>query len=210
MNSPQPTFEQARAREEENRIIAHLPYARPLLGQPIVTLTWRHCLELTLARNAFFTNQAPELGDVFDFIWRLHPAFFRPDGTRPNLPEGARIVARWRCALVRAALAARVRRFSLAAARAAVEAWIDASYQDMPTESTNKNGSEASAVSRLSPRLTWFDSVVAQYEAGGHSRHYALDLGVALSFQMMRARLIASGEGARCVAPSDKLITFED
>lgn len=197
-------YEQAVAREEENRLLAYVGRGRPVLGFLLVNLTWRHCLELSLARNAFFTELRAERGDVFDFLWRLHPHFRTIDGRFPNVRHGAKPPSRLRSAFAAWRIALFVRRVDLVQAELAILQWIRDAYQDKPADDTDGDDSSPKpTASALSARLNWFDWISSQHG------DRALDLGVAVSFQILRAQMVARGEGARCIPPSAALKRFD-
>jgi hypothetical protein len=203
MTTAPQNYEQAVAREEESRRLAHLGRARPLLGQPVVNLTWRHCEELALCQSPFLTKRPADRDDLFLFLWRLDPWFMRPDGTFPNLRPAEPRPGRIRLAFHRLALARFVARLDLRRAEVVVLEWIATAYQDMPAGPAKQEGQ---ATSIFYPHLSWFDTICDYYTERGHDPERVLDFGVAWSLQMLRARLIAAGEWERCLDPSVELL----
>jgi hypothetical protein len=195
-------YEQAVARERENRLLAYLPVSRPLFGRLLSTLRWRHVLELSLAQNAFFGPRCPEPTDVFDFLWALDLHFTRPDGSMPNWPSGAKRpgrFARWRarCDCYRISRSAAPTRLE-----PSIRAWIEEKWQDMPAAPKQS----AAATSIFAPSLQWLDVIVEYYTDRGHSFESVLEMPVALTMQMLRARTIAAGHWERCLDPSSAIL----
>lgn len=212
MNPDPRTFEQARAEEELNALLAHLPYARPLLGVPVVPLRWAHELELGLSGNALFVNIAPLRGDFEELLWRLHPYFTSPDGCMPNLRPGARRPGRLTVFLTRLFIWLTARRLEVHAAEIEVRDWLAAHRQDEPGGSTSEEG-EAGAPSRLAERVNQFDSISEHFsESCGYTPEQILQLGVAWSWQHYRVGALASGDpklANRFIRPSAALVKFE-
>ena len=223
-----PAFFAARETEQRQRLLAYLPFPAPLrlpvlrpargwrrlwswvrhpapqIVCPIVHLTERHRLELTVAGNAFFTGQDPLLGDVQIFLWRLHPAFFRPDGSHPNQPHQT-LPGDGRKA--RQALARHIPRVDLFAAERIIRAYIAQTAQDRQTSTNTSNRSGYR--SPLLPDPNSWDDLCDYAMATWHmSRDEALDTPRALLFQLHRNRLLCTPEGELEVfAPSDRLLS---
>jgi len=211
---PAANYEQAVAREEENRLLALHGRARPLLGFSMIALRWRHVLDFTFAGNAFFNAaREPERADVFQFIWCLHPCFSWPDGILPNQLPRQPVPSRF--ARLRARLACqRLARIAPPLELAPlIHAWIDLAWQDSPAPDTGSGGGGLPAcTSSLSPRLRWLDVVAADVTLGPTLRD-RLETPVALSFQHMRTRALASGDddlASRFIPPSAALKTLTD
>jgi hypothetical protein len=198
LNEP---FQKALQHESDNRRLASLRLARPLLGQFVVALTWRHVMELSLAGNAFFTGREPTAKDFYLLLWRLNPAFRRPDGIFPNLdpranPPGriARVMAQINCYRI-------ARLVNPNVTERIVRQWISDAYQDQPSPSNQPQA----ALSSLSPRLDWFDSFAAQYHQVGYLPDQIFDLPVAWCFQMLRVEIIQAGKEETLIPPSAAL-----
>jgi hypothetical protein len=199
------SYEQALAREEENRLLAYLGLARPLFGRLMAQPRWQHVLELTLAQNAFLIGTEPTRADVHDFIWRLDLHHTLPDGTLDNWPHGVPKpgrLARWR---------ARVDcwRISRSASPNSLELpirqWLATTKQDAPA-----SGDDTAPRSSLAPSLNDFDGLVALFGL----KHPAalLALPVAFTFQALRAADLASGDperSSRYIPPSAALKRFQ-
>lgn len=230
-----PAFFAAREAEHRNRLLAHLPYPpilclpilRPARGWrrfwsflchpaphvlcPIVHLTERHRLELTFAGNAFFTGQNPLLGDVQLFLWRLHPAFFRPDGSCPNHqrhdPRGPLDLSHGRRA--RRQLARRIPHVDLFAAERIIQAYIATTGQDQQTSIPESNHTGYRSPLLPDPNY-WDDLLDYAMETWGMTRDEVLDTPRALIFQLHRNRLLHSPDGHLDVfSPSDRLLSAQ-
>lgn len=198
-------YEQAVAFEEENRLVAYLSYGRPVLGRVLAQLTWRHVIELSLAQNAFFTGSRATREDVIELLWRLDPWFLRPTGEMPNLPLGAHRPGRAAVAFRRFVLQARFRRCDLQSVEFALLEWLTAHWQDQACDADDAAGSKM--VSSLAARLNWFDFIQAKIEIRD-----VLSLGVAVSFQILRAKDLLSGDpglSGRYIPPSAALKRFD-
>ncbi|HVT74585.1 MAG TPA: hypothetical protein VHD61_15735 [Lacunisphaera sp.] len=208
MPAQPPTFEEARFREEQNRLLAYLPFSRPLLGLPVVTLTWRILLELTLAGNAFVRPVEPTRDDVYQFLWRLHPCFRRPAGDLPNLPAGSFQPSRWRCFLARVDCWRVSRHYRPNAIEFQIRRWLEEARQDAP-----RNDRGDSEVSSLEETVNQFDDITACFSPRGYLPGQILDLGVAWSLQQVRAEGLNSPDPklrGRFISPSAALKRFEN
>jgi hypothetical protein len=158
----------------------------------VVPLTARIKLELQLAGNAFVTGRAPLLADVFDFLWRCHPNFRRPDGTMPNRPAGrgsavlAFLARRW---LVR-----KVRGIDLFDAEWVIRLYLADLEQDAPAdEEVVESGRKARLIPP--PRAHWVDNLIVSF-----ARQFPmtidqiLDCPLQIVYQLYRAQEIAAGE----------------
>lgn len=197
-----PAYAAALARESENRRLASLGLARPLLGHFVVALRWRHVMELALAGNAYLTRKEPTARDLFLLLWRLNPCFSRPDGTFPNAAPSAPPPGRLARFFARLGCDQTARRVNVNLTEKQVRQWIDDAYQDQE-EPTN---SEKSSLSDLSPRLEWFDSIAYDYSQLGYLPEQIFDLPVAWCFQMKRVELIREGKEERLIPPSASLV----
>lgn len=210
-----PAFLAARHAEQRRRLLAHLRLAPALVipfrcGRvkflvPQRPLTERHRLELITAANAFFTGRAPLLGDVFQFLWRCHPSFLRPDGTLPGRPR-AGWAARLRSRFERRALLAHVRRCHLFAAAEAITARLAEVEQDAPSQDFATVGQTRSAAA---PDWNYFDGLVDVLARTYHlTPDEILDLPRALVHQLARNTTLGSPDGELAVfAPSDALLS---
>lgn len=201
-------YEQAVAHEEALRRLGWMQVAFPLLTVPQVALTWRHVAELTYARNAYFAMAEPTAHDQWLFLWRLHPAFTRPDGTQPNRRAGSGAPRAGRIAVLRAR--AHVwqasRRLDPLRTESRIVRRIEEAYLDVPAEGSKGGETRGS----LSLKNYWLDFFVQYFVNRGHSVDQALDTGVAQSFQILRAELIDKGEGdEKCIPPSAALKRFD-
>lgn len=224
-----PRFLAARAAESRQRDLAHLralcwvPLKRHgviFTRSPIVPLTRRHRIELTLANNAFFGPQPHLLGDVFLFLWRLHPHYRAPRFGRESVIaqldlKRARFFRLWfalgshRSAALHRRLTRCVRRCDLRAAVASIHAFFDVTYQDAPGEDTGKNHDGVCRRSAIAParqasdnRLDWLMSTYRM------SHEEALDFPIALEHQLYREREFNEPDGElRIFAPSDLLLS---
>ena len=117
-----PGLAQALEREHLNRGMAFVGVPWTLVGCDVLHLAPRHRLELQMTGNAFMGGAVqPLAGDIFQFLWRLHPKFARKVRSLPVL---------W----AYAALKRRVRRCNQAKAKAAIVAYLGAMLQDLPED----------------------------------------------------------------------------
>lgn len=188
-----PHIQQVIALENLRRGLAWLELSPELCGAPVVLLTPRILFELHLADNALVSGGRAGRIDVFDFLWRLHPNFRRPDGSMPNRPgrRGSAVLAR--CA--RWWLVRHVRRLPLWPAEAAILERIAELRQDELARVTQKKDADgpASIVPKPLPHLLdgwchWWG------ETYGCDPRTALDVPVPLILQCRRVVAIAHGE----------------
>lgn len=222
-----PQFLAARAAEHQQRLITYLPrppalrlpihrprgwrrllrklrYPWPSLVCPVVHLTERHCLELRVTANALLTDRAPLLGDVQKFLWRLHPWFFRPDGTFPNLAAGAPRPSYRQARRALRRLVRLVPLVDLFAAEIELNRFIAATQQDLQPPA------DAQPVrSRIRPEPCYYDSLAeGALRAWNLTPAQVLDLPRALVFQLQRNALLRDPSEADLVtAPSDALLS---
>lgn len=219
-----PRFLAARAAERRLRALIHLralcwlPLRRSgiVIGRtPLVPLTLRSRLELKLARNSFFLAGAPPLlGDVFLFLWRLHPHYcaLRPlrAGAIANLASRRfRFLRVWwahgsfRAAVAHRLLTARVRRCDLSAAISSIQAFLAATYQDNAGDDA-KVRRRGSAAPERDETDNQVDYLMTVYRL---TAEQALDLPLALAHQLYRERQLQKPDGDLNVfAPSDALL----
>lgn len=197
-------YEQAIAREGENRLLAYIGIGRPLFGRLMAAITWRHVLELSLAHNAFLAGTEPTRDDVFHFLWRLDVHFYRPDGSLPNWPRGAQPPGRVALLLAKFACYSISRQAAPNAIERPIREWLSEHWQDMPAGEPETESKHSS----LSASLSWLDSIVDYL--GRNDPQRIIDLSVAFTFQMLRAELIRTGEAARCIPPSAALKHFDN
>ena len=211
-----PAFLAARRTEQLRRLLAHQRLAEPItiafrsrrvaFSIPQCALTERHRVELVFARNSFFTGLQPLLGDVFQFLWRCHPLFFRPDGTFPNHRGPVSWWLRFRACYTRRTLLAHVRRCDLVSAAGAIRARLAEVEQDALGAPLEEN---AQARSPLAPDFNYFDSLVDSLGVRyGYTPDEILDLPRALVHQLARNHALSSEDGELLVfAPSDQLLS---
>jgi hypothetical protein len=218
-------FLAARIAEHQHRLQTHLGLAEPMLlplagnGRtaftvPQALITERMRLELTLAGNAFLCGGEPGHGDLFVYLWRLHPEFCRP------LPHRVPALRRWghapgrfllnwyaygrlRPARLQAWLVRQCRRADLPAAAALVAARLALADQDAPGADL-----ETTRRSLVAPPFCYFDDLVDYVSRTYHVPPGAvLDLPRALVHQLYRNRLLSAPDGELSVfAPSDALL----
>lgn len=206
-------FFEARAAEARRRMLAYVLHAPaidiPLRGGgtaifPVVTLRWRHMFELLRSGNALASGGLrPLLGDVFEFLWRLHPYYRSPAGNWPNLTSYDRRPGWLRTRLSHWLVRRAVARIDLAAAESLLRARIREAFQDSPKNNDNQ------APSALAPDLSMFDYASHFFAAAGWTREQILEEHVAWTFQVMRADDIMNGREDRHAADSNKLLRLE-
>lgn len=224
-----PRFLAARAAERRQRDLAHLralawlPLRRGgvvFTRAPLVPLTLRHTLELRLARNAFFTPQPALLGDVFLFLWRLHPLYRTPQLARAPLVaelshRRLKLLRLWlalgsfEAAFCHRRLTRLVRQCDLSAAVASIEGFIEVAYQDVPGDDVSGDGRRrTSRRSSVAPERHAADNTVDYLMSNYHLSHdQALDLPISLINQLYRDRMFSDPEcELKIFAPSDALL----
>lgn len=218
-----PELAAARAAEQRRRLIAYLPQSEPIVLRcgdrevacPVVHLTERHRLELTLAGSAFFAGRAPLLGDVFQLLWRLHPDWRRPlhpSWLRVHPSRRARPLPRWRSIVAygrgsgaaHAWLARVVQRCDLYGAAAAIETWIEHQYQDEPA--ARVDDTRAAEPAAPGPARCLPDVVTRHFaRAMGIDPRQVVDVPIALLHQWHREELLATGRAEAVIDPSEQL-----
>lgn len=220
-------FLAARAAEHRNRLRTHIgldepieiPYFRPngppgAFRVPQQLLTERMRLELQLAGNTFIVGGAPLLGDVFAYLWRLHPHFARPRpgrafAVRDLQKRRGRFLRVWYCygsfstARLHRWLSRQVRRADLFAAAQLIRERVAIADQDAPGAPL-----EATRRSPLAPDFCHYDDLV-DYVASTYALAptAVLDLPRALVHQLYRNRQLSQPDGELTVfAPSDALL----
>ncbi len=142
-----PGVAELRARERHNRALAFAGITRTVCGLEIRPLTPAARLELQLLRNAFAVAGAQPLeGDVFVFLWILHPRRGRARGVADSLLQ-------WR-------LRRRVRKLELAVAVREIRLFMIEQLQDLPESTTG--GSD------LSPWVHWMGSEASWWMSVHH------------------------------------------
>ncbi len=187
-----PHLEELRRDEDLRRGLAWLALSPDLLGCPVVLLTPRIIFELHLAGNALLHGLPAGPASIFDFLWRLHPNFRRPDGAMPNHPAGR---GSWLLALLaRRWLARRVRRLPAWVAERAILDHLAVLRQDEPPRVTSSaRGVAAPAVAAPLPHVldSWCHWWGSQYGVDPRS---ALDVPLPLILQCRRTVALARGE----------------
>lgn len=219
-------YEHARARERVYRMLSHLHVA-PLLEIPMLNprlrwriqltpLTERKRLELVLAANAFFNGRAPLLGDVFVFLWRLHPHYTAPRAERraviDDLPHRRfRLLRLWwafgslKTALIHRSLTAKVQRCDLFGAATAIREFLADAEQDAPT-------SESEDVqSTCAPQRCHADELCAYFMKYYHMTHAeVMDAPCALLNQIYRSEQLNRPNGEVLVMDRSEELYFEE
>lgn len=174
-----PAIQAELAAEQRRRSVNWLGATVTLCGSPVRPLTPRHVLELRLAGNAFFYGRRALLGDVFDVLWRLNPAFYRPASPRRFYDWPAR-----------SNLTRRVRRLDLFTAERAIHDYLSAAYLDRPAARADSESGP------LEAEPHWIDSFIDTFGS-----HYAwatpervLDTPIAQLFQLRRSIGIRTDE----------------
>jgi hypothetical protein len=201
-------FLAARAAEQRNRLIAYLPGPAPVCGVMIRHLTPRAAAELSLAGNAFAASTPPLRADVFQFLWRLHPAFERPRRIAPGatLLRSVRAYG-FRAGLARWRLARYVHRYSLPGAIAEIRAYLSTVYQDAPGD--DDPGTRA-ARSLVRPPMCWVDNYTLHFLRilPGLTPETMVDVPLARLFQLDREHRLRQPDGELNVFdPSDRLLS---
>lgn len=209
-----PAYFDAVAHEERNRYRAYLDRAPalelPLRGGrqfqfPVVTLRWRHVLDLLHSGNAFLTGEIPLAGDFEELLWRLHPYFRTPDGHYVNLrPQAPRPLAlySWLSRLLIRIVAAQLVR---PGAEKIIRLRLRDAQQDRPSDGESSQTEEVSAAA---PTLSQLDLVATRLGLAGWSRAAILDENVAFTYQVLRAADLLEGKADQYVPPSAKLLKF--
>lgn len=144
-----PGVAELRARERQNRALAFSGITRTVCGVELVSLTPRARLELQLLRNAFAVPGAEPLeGDVFTFLWVLHPARNRGAGGLQKLQDWAR----------QALLRRRVKRLELEHATREIRIFMVEQLQDLP-ESSGDGRDQSAWVHWMGAEASWWIQV---------------------------------------------------
>lgn len=209
-----PAYFDAVAREERNRYRAYLDRAPALelplrsgghFAFPIVTLRWRHVLELLQSGNAFLSGQEPLPGDFEELLWRLHPFFRTTSGHYANLrPHDLRPLALYSFLariLIRIAAAQLIR----PAAEKVIRLYFRDAQQDRPSANEGSGAEEASAAA---PTLTQLDLIAGRLGLAGWSRAAILEENIAYTYQILRTADLLEGKGDQYVPPSAQLLKF--
>lgn len=174
-----PEIQAIYAAEQTRRSLAWLRLEFPLCGSKVGPLTLRILTELQFAKNAFVTGEEPTRADVFDVLWRLHPAFYRP---------GCATLSRW---WARRQLVRRVRRLSVTRAAMEIRVRFAAWRQDEPGTVKIEGG----APSLLSARVHMVDDFICHFGQYFHlSPDEVLDYPLAALYQLYRQQAINAGK----------------
>jgi hypothetical protein len=223
-----PKFLAARAAERSHRDHAHLRSfawltltraGRATCSTPLVPFTLRHRLALRLARNAFFCARPVLRGDVFLFLWRLHPLYRAPRFGYESVVAGLqfrrfRLLRLWlalgslRSAIMHRRLTRFVRQCDLSVARERIEAFLSVADQDLPGAEIGEGHGQVRR-SRIAPERNDADNLVDWLMSTYHLSHdEALDLPVAVANQLYRDRLFDTPDAElKIFAPSDLLLS---
>lgn len=181
-----PGLAHARTRERLNRAAAFAGVPWTVCGFTCVHMTPRHRLELQIAGNAFATNRTPEMGDVFQLLWRVSPYFSRRPG----------IVARWR----RWRMASILKKTALPNAIREVCEYIVGMLQDMPEGGTSDNGVKAAEY------VIWIASDAHQFAAiMGMTLEEYMDTPYLVLQQLLRAHRSCHEEDPNFIDASDRI-----
>lgn len=201
----QTPFELARGEERTNRLLAYLPLAPRLCGQPAVPITARHVYEFEASRNPLFMGGRPNLNDIEALLWRLHPDFRRPTGELPNL-TGNRPRPSWlRCWFAHRRIVRHIgrREFNILASLVEIKGRIATSYQDQAADVSDGKGLR----SPLAADRHWIESFFIFFCGEfGWSTDVVLDSPISRLFQLYREYCFCRGIAAPFIAPSDGLI----
>lgn len=219
-----PQFLAARAAEARQRHLAHLRApcwlvlhrpGRASVRTPLVPLTLRHWLALRVAGNRFVCGGAPQLADLFLFLWQLHPqhATALPE-REPAIAQLARGRFRFlRLAFAYGSLSAArrhrrleraVRQCDFSAACAAVQAFLRITEQDAPPPSAGSRLRAGPATPDRCAADNLVDWLMTTYRM---THAEALDLPLAVGHQLYRERLLQQPDGdLEVFAPSDSLL----
>lgn len=169
-------------RQARNEAWARIPLS--LCSSVAMPFTLRMFTDLQASGNAFLCGRAPLWGDVFAFLWRIHPAYYRPYSARRYLDFPACSRLRRHCQHLAAQPGT-----PLAEACAEIEAYLARAFSDSPA------GEPATDDSPLRTVPHFVDSVVdwcaTRY---GWEPATILDLPIACLFQLRRAAAISAGE----------------
>lgn len=218
-----PQFLAARAKEQSARLLTYLPWPRPIVvtlrsrggwlswwprnpvTSPVVHFTERHHVELTFAQNAFVIGARPLRGDVFQFLWRLHPEFMRPDGTLAN--QGHRRATwceRRRARRVQKALHRAARLCDLDHTAIALRAYLSAVELDANAYIADEKPRKRRGLA-VAPHNYFDDYTEYMARTYGLTPEAAMDMPRALSFQWQRQRALLA-EPEFVSDPSDELL----
>lgn len=221
-------FLAARAAERRHRDLAHLkalawlPLRRHgdiFIRTPVVPLTLRHQIEMRMKGNALFSRGPVLLGDVFLFLWRLHPLYRTPSFGREKWI--ARLDLRWfrflrlwialrsfRAASAHRKLTAQVRQCDLGAALAIIREFVGIAEQDETCSVASDDDAPRVFQSAAAPERHHADNIISYLMAEFRLSHdEALDFPTAIANQLYRERVLSTPDGELSVfAPSDSLL----
>jgi hypothetical protein len=179
-------YENAQRQEKLARLVPFLIGEMPFCGDLIKHLTPRIAGELSLIGNAFICGGEPTRGDVFNFLWRLNPAFARPEA----LSLRARFI-RWRLKWV-------VSRVDLARVRVKIREYLDDQFLDSHT------GVKADDKDEKPEKVTWL-----AYRAYFFMSHFGMsyidfmDTPIPVLNQLQKAYLICHGREDEMINKSE-------
>lgn len=212
-----PKFLAARAAEIRNRQLAHLAVPAPLCGVPVRHLTPRHVNELRLAGNAFCGGgEQPMRGDIFQFLWRLHPDFARPVRAWPRWPSrGLELVKNlyafgWRAGWARYRLVRNVAGRSVVISALEIEGYLATVYQDLQAADLPTGAKGKQRCIPLLPPGSWLDNYCLSFLrlVPGWTPEQIVDCPLARLLQLHRESLLLQEDGELSVIdPSDALLS---
>jgi hypothetical protein len=232
-----PEYHRARAAEIRNRLITYLPAPPPLtlllrppryrflaslrrgLWQartgglatlPLCHFTLRHRAELSLVANAVLGTATPREGDIFQFLWRLHPWFMRPENLLANQGHRMATPREQRHALAtRRRLLRLTPQLDLPAATILLRAWLGTAQQDEPATAFDLSGPPSPLSHFHAPAINHLDDLSDYFiRTYGLRRDEVLDSPQAWLYQLHRNKLLAEPDGPeRVIDPSTALLS---
>jgi hypothetical protein len=198
-----PGLREARERERLNRSLAFVSaFTWTVCGTEIVHLTPRHRLELRMTGNAFgHALLHPMKGDVFQFLWRLNPAYSRKLKFHPL------------ALICFMALWIRVKFIDVELASRQIHRYLADMIQDLPEEALENETiptGEQDAVCSIAQEAHFFLSNFPNILALDGKSY--MDTPYLVLQQLARAHRLANDENPRFINESDSIATafFKD
>jgi hypothetical protein len=188
-----PGLREAREAERFARYAAFAGLSLPILGLECEQLTPRHRLEFEMAQNAFSVGREASRADVFQFLWRMSPAW------RKGQPITiSATLAWWRIHRV-------IYRHPLPDIEAAILDYIGMMLQDLPEAEA---GSGSGSVNPSSNYVTW-----VACESDFYMRTYGMMFSeyyrtpYLVLQQLYRAYRLATEDNATFINSSDRIVS---
>lgn len=173
---------QTEERNQRSEAWARIPAV--VAGSMALPFTLRMHTELQLSGNAFLAGRPPLWGDVFAFLWRVHPAYYRPYSARRFIDFPACSRLRRHCQFLAAQPGS-----PLAFAAGEIMGYLGRAFADAPASAPAREDGPLGTLCHLTDSAV--DWCASRY---GWTPDVILDLPLACVFQLRRAAAISAGE----------------